>query len=175
MVKKTLLVTFIVTGSGIVLENLFNFFDATILPDRVDLLFLIGMLFSGAMLLLRTSNFLKNWKPYSVVFGTLSVLVLGGLLKILHLPGANIFLILGGASTPIAYMVIVASRESKDWTDGLKVFWLFLFIYGRLFIIMHWPMGWEISAFADFVFVLLVPVVVFTTADHEQLMEEYER
>jgi len=70
----------------------------------------------------------------------------GSLLKLMHLPGASILLLLGILSIslvflPLLFMIMMKSvKPARDlWVGGVGTATGILFFISTLFLVMHWP------------------------------------
>ena len=123
------------------------------------------------ILLLTFKNYYAM-KKTMITTGTISVvsMIFGSFFKIMHLPGANVMLLLGIALASLIFMplmFILRTRETNSSRDkivlGAGVIFGMLVSISTLFKVFHWPganMMWFVSL--GILFFVYIPVYFFT-------------
>ena len=124
------------------------------------------------------TNLLLTFKNYyamkkimlnSGIFSAVAFII-GAILKIMHLPGASVFILLGIASFCFLFLPLLSIlrvKEQKETKDkviiGIATVFGILISLATLFKVMHWPfanMMWMVSL--GILFFLFLPVYFFT-------------
>lgn len=96
--------------------------------------------------------------------------IIGAILKVMHLPGASVFILLGIASFCFLFLPLLSIlrvKEQKETKDkiiiGIATFFGILISLATLFKVMHWPFAnimWMVSL--GILFFLFLPIYFFT-------------
>ena len=111
-------------------------------------------------------------KIYTLGLITTSIIVIGGLFKISHWPGAAILLVLGIMMLVLAFLPLALINHFRTEGEGKNrllyiVTWVTSFVVfgGMLFKTMHWPgAGIALTIALPFPYVVFLPVFIATTA-----------
>lgn len=124
--------------------------------------------YSGIALLFKNGGFIRsNYLRFLSI--SIGVLIIAALLKILHIPISNTFLILGFSSMLVVYIVWFINRPERKIIDILKVLWLASFLGGMLFRILHYPYV-ELLMYIDLGLFILI-LVLFITSNFKKLIK----
>ena len=93
----------------------------------------------------------------------IALFIIGALFKIQHWPYATVFFISGVAEFIMVYLVYLFAKKKKTWMSYTKLLFLFVFLLGRLFSILHWPYTKELMV-GSIVFLL----ITFIGVAHEK-------
>lgn len=124
------------------------------------------------------TNLLLTFKNYyamkkiMLIGGMFSAItfIIGAILKVMHLPGASVFILLGIASFCFLFLPLLSIlrvKEQKETKDkiviGIATFFGILISLATLFKVMHWPFAnimWVVSL--GILFFLFLPIYFFT-------------
>ena len=88
------------------------------------------------------------------------LLAWGALLKIMHWPNANTFLIIGFLGMGSLYSFHFLQKDKKGLLDLLKLIWVFVEILGRFFVINHMNYKKEVAVMVSSLLLFFILMLV---------------
>lgn len=127
-----------------------------------------AFLYAGVGLLVKNGTFIysKNVRFLNILFG---LLILSVLLKLFHLPGANVLLILFFADIAILYAIWFFNKQEKKILDVLKVVWLPFFLASVLFKMLHWP--YNVELYLTHLVLFITIQAIFISQNYQKLIK----
>ena len=112
------------------------------------------------VLIFRHGTLKNNTIIIRIISISIGIIFIGELFKILHYPGANIFLFSGIVSISLAYLVHFIKKTDKQMLDFIKVIWVCSFCLFMLVAFFHLNYRSELKVIESMLFILLLIVFV---------------
>ncbi|HLG04404.1 MAG TPA: hypothetical protein VI731_12470 [Bacteroidia bacterium] len=110
----------------------------------------------GGLILILSHGTLKNDKPFfHLILIFLCVTIIGAMIKIMHLPGANLIILTGFITLPVIYFIHFFKKHDKHHLDILKAIWVGIFCMAAIFLILHFPYALVLKRIEGLLFLIL--------------------
>jgi hypothetical protein len=136
------------------LGQLFIFFN--ILPSIFWISFgsTIGQI-AGLIILILSGKTRRDTFYFTLISIFTGIILISMVFKIIHLPGADIVLIIGSFGILLSYLFHFLTFKGKKVLDFLKLMWAFIFILSFNFIILHIPFGHFLKQIEIILFIII--------------------
>ena len=110
---------------------------------------------TGIYLLVKNGTFIRT-RGFRWLGISIALVLVGAMFKRMHWEGADLMLGSGLASVGVLYLIHFVKKPEKDIADAGKLAFLFTFLAGKYFRVMHWPMAGELSFLSMMILILVV-------------------
>lgn len=135
--------------------------------ERYAVLADTAFLFAGVVLLLKNGSFLQS-KYVRFLNLSFAIFLAAILFKILHLPGADVLLIIFPIAVTSTYTIWFISKPSKQILDVLKLFWVPVFLTSVIVKMLRQPYSMELYLAQLILFVAML--IVFISKNSQRLL-----
>ena len=130
-------------------------FDTTRFYNITQAVAAIGLV-CGLILLIEQGTLIKHKLFFRLVLFSFGLIVVGIIMKFMHLSFANIILLMGMVFIPIIYSIHFFKKQSKHHLDIFKLVWVVILSTSAILLILHLPFGSELKTIEEFLFLIML-------------------
>lgn len=134
--------------------ELLQYFEVPSLTNISHTITLIGRI-GGPVLIFGKGVFTADKLFFRLLTFCLIYTAIGGVMKIMHWPFANLILLTGLAAIPVIYGLYFFKKQHKQRLDVLKLIWIAIFCTTIILFVLHNPFRYVLQSLSWFILMVM--------------------